>query len=250
MPIKLNNCSGAVSYPKSPLAQVPAPRAERSSVISVPNQNHRCSMEGLRSPLQLLALSMQRGQAALPWHLHKFSSNSSPWLLKIKTKTTVINYSLQGPGGNLKASSQGQGSRGNRSLLPRGRASPSWWLHLQDSCTTCIFSMLEQQTGAHGAGWQHTEGLTLHSMTELNPNKVYDSESGGKRNQFLFPWVGFHHLIRERNESLKHTYRKGIFHLHERWGWLHPKLMKSSLLCLFEDFICLNYANIKYSFIV
>lgn len=113
-----------------------------------------------------------------------------------------------------------------------------------------IFSALKQQTGTHLADLEHTEGLTLHFMTEVNPNKVYAIQSEGKRNQFWFPWVGFHHLIRERNESLKYTYRKGFCHLHERWEWLHPKLMKSSLLCPFEDFIYLNYANIKYNFIV
>lgn len=208
-------------------------------------------MEGLQEPTAApWRCPCSVGKLPSSWHLNKFGSSSSPCLLKTKTKITVINYSIQGPGGNLKTSSQGRGFSGNRSLLTRGRASLRWRLHLQDNCTTCVFSVLEQQTGTHAADWQHTEGLTLHSMTELNPNKVYDIESEGKRNQFWFPWVGFHHLIRERNESLKHTYRKGIFHLHEGWGWLHPKLMKSSLLCLFEDFIYLNYANIKYSFIV
>lgn len=170
----------------------PTPRApwhrcqlqEQSSPVwfPFPTRNTSVPWKVCRSLLQLLALPMQCGQAAFPWHLHKFSSNSSPWLLKTKTKTTVINYSLQGPGGNLKVNSQGQGSRRNRSLLTRGRASLSWWLHLQDNCPSCIFSMLGQPTGARGAGWQHTQGLTLHAMTELNPNKVYGIESEGKRN--------------------------------------------------------------------
>lgn len=251
MLIKLNNCSGAALYPKRPLAQVPAPRAENSSLVSIPQQKHQCFMESLQEPpVAPWHWPCTVGKLPSSRHLHKFRSNSAPWLLKTKSKTTIINYSMQGPRGNLKTSSQGQGLSGNRSLLTRGRPSLSWWLHLQDNCTMCIFSMSEKPTGTRGADWQHTEGLTLNSMTELNPNKVYDIESEGKRNQFWFPWVGFHHLIRERNESLKHTYTKGIFHFHERWGWLHPKLMKSNLLCLFEDFIYLNYANIKYSFIL
>lgn len=73
------------------------------------------------------------GKLPSSWHLNKFGSNSSPWLLKTRTKTTVINYSIQGPGGNLKTSSQGQGFSGNRSVLTRGRASLRWWLHLQDN---------------------------------------------------------------------------------------------------------------------
>lgn len=84
-------------------------------------------------------------------------------------------------------------------------------------------------------------------MADVNPNKVCAIQSEGNRNQFWFLRVGFHHLIRERNESLKYTYRKGIYHLHERWEWLQPQLMKSSLLYLFEEFIYLNYANIKHN---
>lgn len=173
-------------------------------------------------------------------------------MLGAKTKINVINYSIRGPGGNFKSSFQGQTFSKNRSLLTIGRGS----LSLAE--LTAIFAGQLHHvhfecvvgTGTHLADSWHAEGLTLHFMTEVNPNKVRAIQSEGKINQFWFPWAGFHHLIRERNESLKYTYRKGIFHLHERWEWLHPKLMKSSLLCLFEDFIYLNYANIKYNFIV
>lgn len=182
-----------------------------------------------RAHCGFLTLLMQCGEAAFLRHHNRLGSNSSPWLLKTEPKTTIINYSIQGPGENLETSFQGQGFSGNRSLLTIGRASLSWWLHLQDSYTVCIFSVLEQWTGTYSADSQHTEGLTLHFMTEVNPNKVCVIQPEGKRNQFCFLWVGLHRLIRKRNESLKYTYRKGICHLHERWEWLHPKLMKSSL---------------------
>lgn len=109
------------------------------------------------------------GKLPSSWHLNKFRSNSSPWLLKTRTKTTLINYCIQGPGGNLKTSSQGQGFSGNRSLLTRGRAPLSSWLHPQDNCTTCICSMLEQQTGTHGADWQYTKELTLTFHDRIQP---------------------------------------------------------------------------------
>lgn len=234
--------------------QVPGPREEHFCPISISNQKRQCFVEGLQ---ESIVAPWHRpcgvGKLLSSWHLNKFGSNSSPWLLKTKTKATIINYSVQGPGGNLKTSFQGQGFSGNRSLLTIGRAS----LSLAEPTATfagrlhpVYFHCVEAANRTHLADSQHTEGLTLNFMTEVNPNKVYAIQSEGKRNQFWFPWVGFHRLIRERNESLKYTYRKGICHLHERWEWLHPKLMKSSLLCLFEDFIYLNYANIKYNFIV
>lgn len=231
--------------------QVPAPREERFCPISVSNQKHQRVVEGLREPV--VAPSPRpcaAGKLPFSWRLNEFGSNSSPWLLKTTTKATIINYSVRGPGGNLKTSFQGQGFSGNRFLLTAGRAFPSWRLHLQEDHTTHRLSVSEPQTGTHLAASRHTEGLTLHFTTGVNPSKVCALPSEGKRNQFWFPWAGFHDLIRERNESLKYTYRKGICHLQERWERLHPQLMKSSLLCLFEHFIYLNYANIKYNFIV
>lgn len=253
----LLNCTNAAELSRAP--QGPPQRArhgyqlrERSiSVLLISNQKYQCFVEGLREPI---AAPSPRpcavGKLPFSWRLNKFGSNSSPWLLKTTTKTTIINYSVWGPGGNFKTSFQGQGFSGNRFLLTTGRAFLSWRLHLEEDYTVYCSSVLEQRTGTLLAASQHTEGLTLHFMTGINPRKVCAMQSEGKRNQFWFPWAGFHHLIRERNESLKYTYRKGICHLHERWEWLHPQLMKSSLLCLFEDFIYLNYANIKYNFIV
>lgn len=255
MPIKLHECSGALPCPaRAPTeseARVPAPREEHFCPTSISNQKYQCFVEGLREPIEAPSpRPCAVGKLPFSWRLNKFGSNSSPWLLKTTTKTTIINYSVWGPGGNFKTSFQGQGFSGNRFLLTTGRAFLSWRLHLEEDYTVYCFSVLEQRTGTLLAASQHTEGLTLHFMTGINPRKVCAMQSEGKRNQFWFPWAGFHHLIRERNESLKYTYRKGICHLHERWEWLHPQLMKSSLLCLFEDFIYLNYANIKYNFIV
>lgn len=130
-----------------------------------PTRNVSASWKACESPLWLLdTIHAVRGKLPSSWHLNKFGSNSSPWLLKTKTKTTVINYSVQGPGGNLKNSFQGQGFSGNRSLLIIGRAS----LSLAEltatfaDCTVYIFSVLEQQTGTHSADSQHTEGLTFY----------------------------------------------------------------------------------------
>lgn len=165
MPIKLNWCSGAVPCPKRPLAQVPAPRAEHSCLISIPSQKHPCFMEGLQEPTAApWNCPCSVGKLPSSWHLNKFGSNSSPWLLKTKTKTTVINYSIQGPGGNLKTSSQGQGFSGNRSLLTRGRASLSWWLHLQDNVHFQHVGAANRNTWSWLAAHRRVN-LTFHDRT-------------------------------------------------------------------------------------